>query len=73
MAKKHLLVPTPVLTLGGAGSGTELCLVPPKQPSLAACVSVLHRKYQNAILASFVRQENIAQKEFCAQVSKEYC
>lgn len=59
MAKRHLLVPTPVLTLVGAGSGTELCLVPPKQCSLRSRVSVLHRRHQKAILASFARPKRI--------------
>lgn len=59
MAKKHLLVPTPVLTLGGAGSGTELCLVSPKPCCLTPRVSVLLRRFHKAILASFARQKRI--------------
>lgn len=59
VAKKHLLVPTPVLILGDAGSDAELCLVPPKQLSLTSRVSVLHRRHQKAILPPFAKRERV--------------
>ena len=59
MAKKQLLVSTPVLNLGGTRSGAELCLLPLKQSSLKSRVSALHRKGEKAILASFAKQERI--------------
>lgn len=75
MGKKHLLVPTPVLILGDAGSDAELCLVPPKQLSLTSRVSVLHRRHQKAILAPFAKQERVTlnKRNSMLKVSKEYC